>query len=922
MKEDYRMNKKSTKRSLLFSVLALILCCSLLAGTTLAWFTDTASSGVNKIQAGNLDIALEMKNNEGQWVDAEGETLQFKVNGQIPPEGTQILWEPGCTYELPELKITNNGNLKLKYKIVISGIGGDVGLNEVIDWKMTVKDSNGSEITKELTADHPLDASANNMLIISGHMREDAGNEYQGMSIDNIAITVAATQLGGDLDGVIGEFDSIDNEYDKNAVYPPLATYLNETATQPKSGTDDMVIETPVAKSTVPAEAQIKSAAKTDDSSIIIQNKPMATDSSLGRVLKTTASTADSVTYDISYIYTETTNGTPISYNVSEFSKIVANVIELSTGLKNVKVTHSHNGEETPMQEATNENASQDGYFFYNPVTGKLTIWSSKYSSFAITFQSDFVAAVNGQGYATLGEAIDAAGSGETITLLRDVTVAEEITFNGKSATLNLNGHKVASTVAGNGTNAIHLVNGAAVTIENGTIEMAQPYRGIYVNNSNEADTAPKLTMRSVTVTSNDAVIMASGPHIEVAIDQCNLSSTAYTAVYVNGSYSPVKVSITNSTITSEGEDVEDPAVYISNASFGNREKQTLIVDNCQITGVTAIEVKHTIATITNSTLISTTDPSRYNENNNGSTSMGYCFATTSNSNGGQIDATTGTVTFSGCTFKPAVAGCDVFNSYATAAGNAGAVIEGYENSHVLYPGQLVPLCLNTTTGKPYYTLPDAATEVKSKQTIVMQGDVTLGEELYLSGKNFTLDLNGHSIALEYREDAKPNNYSTIYIAAKNSNLTIKDSSTAQTGSVYGPDINVENKAPCAVRIGNYGKLNIYGGHYYGRGQGNPCIFTHTSMALSTAATVKIYGGTFETAGPSSDGKYFVLNHQDSMTTGCKMTVYGGTFINYNPGVTSVDPTNAKTGKIELGTGCTTTEESFEGGTRYIVTKQ
>ena len=75
MKEDYRMNKKSTKRSLLFSVLALILCCSLLAGTTLAWFTDTASSGVNKIQAGNLDMALEMKDDDGNWVTAEGKTL-------------------------------------------------------------------------------------------------------------------------------------------------------------------------------------------------------------------------------------------------------------------------------------------------------------------------------------------------------------------------------------------------------------------------------------------------------------------------------------------------------------------------------------------------------------------------------------------------------------------------------------------------------------------------------------------------------------------------------------------------------------------------------------------------------------------------------------------------------------------------------
>ena len=43
------MRKKTTKRSLLASVLALALCVIMLVGTTFAWFTDTASTGVNKI---------------------------------------------------------------------------------------------------------------------------------------------------------------------------------------------------------------------------------------------------------------------------------------------------------------------------------------------------------------------------------------------------------------------------------------------------------------------------------------------------------------------------------------------------------------------------------------------------------------------------------------------------------------------------------------------------------------------------------------------------------------------------------------------------------------------------------------------------------------------------------------------------------
>ena len=64
-------NNKSTKRALLTSVLALLMCVAMLIGATFAWFTDTASTGVNKIQAGNLDVALEMKNGDN-WVSAEG----------------------------------------------------------------------------------------------------------------------------------------------------------------------------------------------------------------------------------------------------------------------------------------------------------------------------------------------------------------------------------------------------------------------------------------------------------------------------------------------------------------------------------------------------------------------------------------------------------------------------------------------------------------------------------------------------------------------------------------------------------------------------------------------------------------------------------------------------------------------------------
>ena len=212
-------NRKSTKRALLGSVMAMVLCLAMLVGATFAWFTDTASTGVNKIQAGNLDVQLVDENGNS----LEGKTLEFKKAANAA-EGEAVLWEPGCTYELPAVYVKNNGKLALKYKVTITGINGSAKLNDVIDW--TINDA-------DLSADHSLAAGATSeALTIKGHMKESAGNEYMNESIDGIAITVAATQ-----DTV--ENDSFGNTYDKDAKYPIVAMdtlqELINNATEPVS---------------------------------------------------------------------------------------------------------------------------------------------------------------------------------------------------------------------------------------------------------------------------------------------------------------------------------------------------------------------------------------------------------------------------------------------------------------------------------------------------------------------------------------------------------------------------------------------------------------------------------------------------------------------------------------------------------------
>ena len=156
---------------------------------------------MDRIQAGALDVQLL----DEQGRSLEGQTLSWKK--AAGHENEAVLWEPGCTYELQPIVIKNAGKLALKYKIVISGIQGDAALNNAIEW--TINDT-------ALAADHALAAGAFDTLTIKGHMREDAGNEYQGLSIDGIGITVVATQY-------TYESDSNNNQYDVNAEYPVIS---------------------------------------------------------------------------------------------------------------------------------------------------------------------------------------------------------------------------------------------------------------------------------------------------------------------------------------------------------------------------------------------------------------------------------------------------------------------------------------------------------------------------------------------------------------------------------------------------------------------------------------------------------------------------------------------------------------------------
>ena len=213
-------NQKATKRALLTSIMALVMCVVMLVGTTFAWFTDTASTNVNKIVSGNLKVDIIGENSNSHI-----EKLSFtKAAGA---EGEALLWEPGCRYLTEGFRIANNGNLALKWKAQVnmdnitngkvegSTIAKDgKSLLDVIDFYLVTKAANGTEtetaldeFTGNLTA-----GAKSGVYYIKGVMQTTAGNDYQDLTLDGITITVYATQ-----DTV--ENDSFGNQYDKYAQY-------------------------------------------------------------------------------------------------------------------------------------------------------------------------------------------------------------------------------------------------------------------------------------------------------------------------------------------------------------------------------------------------------------------------------------------------------------------------------------------------------------------------------------------------------------------------------------------------------------------------------------------------------------------------------------------------------------------------------
>ncbi len=225
-------NKKTTKRALIASAVSFLLCFTMLLGTTYAWFTDSVTSAGNKIVSGSLQVDLEVLES-GSWVSIKDDPHAIF---------TYENWEPGYT-EVKFLKVVNDGTLALKWKAMLTPVDSLGILADVID--VYVKEYDGDATpsvpaSRDLTADGwtklegtlrdfiknmettttgELEAGESEVLGLAFKMQESAGNDYQDETLGAFDIMIFAAQLSH-------ESDSFDDQYDADAQYPVIDTYV------------------------------------------------------------------------------------------------------------------------------------------------------------------------------------------------------------------------------------------------------------------------------------------------------------------------------------------------------------------------------------------------------------------------------------------------------------------------------------------------------------------------------------------------------------------------------------------------------------------------------------------------------------------------------------------------------------------------
>ena len=591
---------KITKRALLSSVVALVLCISMLVGTTFAWFTDSVSSGVNSIHAGNLDIEVQYSTNGTTWNDLNGTGTLFSGN----------LWEPGHT-EVVYLRVKNAGTLALNYKVLVTPVSESGGINvagnpfKLSDYlvfgttnpvqagdfgvfanreaaRNAVGDTTGLADANSLTKTGTMvgkDASGyeDQYMALVVYMPESVGNEANyktGTAAPTIelGIKVVATQLAE-------ESDSFGPDYDAGAVNTPFYTVgayydyfeaVNVTANADENGNFTVT--------------------KTDGNSGIIASASGTANAGAEVNLIVTKSSEAEKNFTITVEDGHELNGYDIKVTGQANGSLVQGKLYVGTGLENFKFYHNNS-----LMTVGTKGSLTNGQYCYDPTEGYVYFATSTFSPFQATYKAP-VAAIGTAVYGTLADAFAAVQSGETITLLKNsagngivVPSGSNFTVDFRGFTYDIDGSTVGS--AGTETNGFQLLKDSSIIFKDGSLTssrallLIQNYANLTLDNMNLSASAPceyVLSNNNGDVIIKDTTITA--PEGQVAFDICSFGNYRGPEVTVkgnsvingkveiseyNGSHDMLKLNVTGGTFNGEIYKANEAADFVGNITGG-----------------------------------------------------------------------------------------------------------------------------------------------------------------------------------------------------------------------------------------------------------------------------------------------------------------------------------------------------------------
>ena len=418
MLEKLMKFKASKKTSLLLSLFCILMCVTVLIGTSFAWFTDTVTSGSNRIQTGTLKVGMEYRTvtlgqTSQSWKDANG------AGDILDPDA---LYEPGYV-SLTLFRIENKGSLSFKYQLAlklaeqqgINVFGEPLKLSDYLSFNLipltgtdkekalgatatyqredalALLNNNPAELgfNAQNTVDAVMPAKENgnandkyDVVALVIYMPETVGNKAM-YDTDTTAPSITldfklvATQY-------TDEKDSFDQYYDEKAVYNDENNPVrpNWTAFQYIKG--DLANELVCYDGTGFPVVKVKSDAPLNGTLIVSEcNAPIGFNVTAGTIYKS---------YNISVVYD---NGNPVSGNFT---------VDMFVGKGYPNLTMYHNGV-----------AMDASIYTYNSDEGYVRFTTNSFSVFTAVVEN-VAARIGNNWYATIEEAFNAVHEGNEKT--------------------------------------------------------------------------------------------------------------------------------------------------------------------------------------------------------------------------------------------------------------------------------------------------------------------------------------------------------------------------------------------------------------------------------------------------------------------------------------------------------------------------